>query len=74
MISCKNTKTLPPVVFTIYSIDYPVSPQHYIQEVRGSTRSWFENLEFARTLWTAAGRREPSSGPVTSLQLLLYRM
>ncbi|XP_068833417.1 pregnancy-associated glycoprotein 2-like [Capricornis sumatraensis] len=32
MISCNNTKTLPPVVFTIYIIDYPVSRQYYTQE------------------------------------------
>ena len=34
-VSCTTTRTLPPVIFNIHGIDYPVPTQACFQEVRG---------------------------------------
>uniref|UniRef100_A0A8C6E706 Peptidase A1 domain-containing protein n=1 Tax=Moschus moschiferus TaxID=68415 RepID=A0A8C6E706_MOSMO len=34
---CNTTSTLPPLIFTIKGIDYPVPAQAYIHEVRGQS-------------------------------------
>ncbi|OWK17611.1 PAG2, partial [Cervus elaphus hippelaphus] len=59
MISCNNTKTLPPVVFTIYSIDYPISQDLCFISFQGGTElmspseTWLLDTVFLRAYFSA---------------------
>ncbi|KAG5196421.1 hypothetical protein JEQ12_011107 [Ovis aries] len=33
LISCNSAKTLPPIIFTINGMDFPVSPKYYLQKI-----------------------------------------
>ncbi|XP_005699870.2 PREDICTED: pregnancy-associated glycoprotein 2-like [Capra hircus] len=33
LISCDSAKTLPPIIFTVNGMDFPVSPKYYLQKV-----------------------------------------
>ena len=58
LVSCQTIGTLPPVVFTINGIDYPVPAQAYVQ-VRGQPWGWFSNLGLAGTLTLLLGVGRP---------------
>lgn len=70
LVSCQTIGTLPPVVFTINGIDYPVPAQAYIQ-VRGQPWGLVLKSGTCRNPYTAAGSRAPSAGSATSLQMWL---
>uniref|UniRef100_A0A4W2FB22 Pregnancy-associated glycoprotein 2-like n=1 Tax=Bos indicus x Bos taurus TaxID=30522 RepID=A0A4W2FB22_BOBOX len=42
VVSCDAVKTLPPVIFNINGIDYPLRPQAYIIKIQNSCRSVFQ--------------------------------
>ena len=72
VVSCQSTGALPPFIFTINGTDYPVPPQVYIRQARSQSCGLALKSGTCRNpLWAAAGRRAPSAGKVTPLQMLL---
>ena len=59
------------LLLTINGIIYTVPPHYYVQQVRGQCRGLALKLGLAGNPWAAAGRRVPSAGLVTPLQMLL---
>ena len=70
LVSCQTIGTLPPVVFTINGIDYPVPAQTYVQ-VRGQPWGLVLKSGTCRNSYAAAGSRPPSAGSAASLQMWL---
>ena len=54
-VSCSAVNTLPPIIFTINGINYPVPARGYIIKVRGQYRGWVLKLELAGTLGLLLG-------------------
>ncbi|XP_061263620.1 pregnancy-associated glycoprotein 2 [Bos javanicus] len=42
LVSCDAVKTLPPIIFNINGIDYPLRPQAYIIKIQNNCRSVFQ--------------------------------
>ena len=59
LISCDRSKALPPIIFTINGMDFPVSPKYYIQKVRVHPWGWFPNLAIAGNLGLLLGGGHP---------------
>ena len=67
LILCNSTMTLPPVIFTINGMDFPMSHKYYIQKVRGQPWGMVPKSQTYRNPWAPARRSAPSAGLVTSL-------
>ena len=58
---------LPPSIFTMNGVDFPMSRKYYIQKVKGQPRGLVPKSQTYKNPWAPAGRRASSSGLVTSL-------
>ena len=68
---CDSSKALPPIIFTINGMDFPVSPKYYLQKVRGQLWGLVPKFGICKNSWAAVGRKGPSTGQATPWLMLL---
>ena len=70
LISCDSSKTLPPIIFNINGMDFPVSPKYYLQKVRGQLWGLVPKFGICKNSWAAVGKKGPSTGQATPWLML----